>query len=281
MVEISRKFIGIWIPKEIWLDKRLTYFERCLLAEIHSLCGDDGCYASNEYLCEFFNERERKIQEGISKLKELGFIYVESFDGRTRVLKSNLSPKNDKSLFSTSEVLKSAPQTCRNPHPSHYIESKEDIKEQQQQSAAAAFSNPSKKETLPRIYGCLQNVDIPDSDKIEITQRYDADTVKNAIEWATNPQTKINKGLSPAIKWACQNKPEVPKNEIDLVASNKAYAKQYDGMKSSTGTVTVLNACVEIDYGTPYKTPLAIVYTEITFKEILHKALKSVNIKPL
>lgn len=123
---ISRNFKGIWIPAQVWLDKRLSYFERCLLAELNSLDGDDGCYASNQYLSEFFNERERKIQEGISKLKSLGYIQVSSFDGRIRVLKTNLNPENpneelqenDKSLFSTSDMLNSAPLHSGIPHPS-------------------------------------------------------------------------------------------------------------------------------------------------------------------
>ena len=131
-IEISRDFKGIWIPKEIWLDQSLTYFEKLLLSEIHSLNGKDGCFASNEYFCKFFNERERKIQEGISKLKAAGYVYQESFDGRERVLRTNLD-RNDKSLFSTSGVRNSAPLGCQNPHLSHknpyYIERKEEIKD--------------------------------------------------------------------------------------------------------------------------------------------------------
>ena len=106
MENLPRDFKGIWIPREIWLDQTLTYFEKCLLAEINSLNGSDGCYASNEYLCKFFNERERKIQDGLAKLKAKGYIYTESFDGRTRIMRTNLSPQNDKSLFSTSDLSK-------------------------------------------------------------------------------------------------------------------------------------------------------------------------------
>lgn len=106
MTSLPRDFKGIWIPKEIWLDQTLTYFEKILLAEIHSLNGEEGCYASNEYFCNFFNERERKIQDALAKLKAKGYVYQESFDGRTRVLRTNLTPENDKSLFSTSDLSK-------------------------------------------------------------------------------------------------------------------------------------------------------------------------------
>jgi hypothetical protein len=104
MDQLPRDFKGIWIDRNIWLDQSLTYFEKILLAEIDSLNGKDGCFASNEYLCNFFQEKERKIQDGLAKLKAKGYIYVESFDGRTRVLRTNLNTKNDKSLFSTAEV---------------------------------------------------------------------------------------------------------------------------------------------------------------------------------
>jgi len=120
--KFSRDFKGIWIPKEIWEDNSLTYFEKFFLAEIHSLDHPErGCYASNQYFMDFFNESERKIQDGLSKLKKFGYIRVESFDGRVRVLRSNLYP--DKTLFSTSEAQEKvskhylAPQTSPNPAP--------------------------------------------------------------------------------------------------------------------------------------------------------------------
>ncbi len=91
METFPRDFKGIWIPKELWMDDRLSYFEKLLAAEIDSLdCGDDHCYAGNDYLAAFFKERDQKISEGISKLKKLGFLSVVSFDGRKRVLQSHL-----------------------------------------------------------------------------------------------------------------------------------------------------------------------------------------------
>jgi hypothetical protein len=142
MENLPRDFKGIWISREIWLDQSLTYFEKCLLAEIHSLNGPDGCFASNEYLCNFFNERERKIQDGLAKLKAKGYLYIESFDGRTRVLRTSLTPNNDKSLFSTSGVSDSAPLPCQNPHPSLGKDTlyREKIDKKEKHAARGAFS---------------------------------------------------------------------------------------------------------------------------------------------
>lgn len=88
----NRDFKGIWIPKEIWLDSRLSALEKIILAEVDSLDnGETGCFASNKYLAEFCQCSERKASEAISKLISTGYLYVESFDGRQRVLRGRLA----------------------------------------------------------------------------------------------------------------------------------------------------------------------------------------------
>lgn len=93
---MERDFKGIWISKEIWLDARLNSLEKCILAEIDSLDSEErGCYASNDYLAEFCQCSATKVSKAISKLIELEYLFVESFDGRQRVLKSKFT-KNAK-----------------------------------------------------------------------------------------------------------------------------------------------------------------------------------------
>ena len=82
-----RDFKGIWIPKEIWLNDKLNLIEKCLLAEIDSLDGEDNCYASNLYFSKLFKIKEQNISKYISRLKKLGFIKQIGFDGRKRRLK--------------------------------------------------------------------------------------------------------------------------------------------------------------------------------------------------
>ena len=96
MDEQKRVFKGVWIPKEVWLDKRLNMLEKGILTEIDSLDNEDnGCFASNKYLSEFCQCSETKVSTAISKLINLQYIYVKSFDGRIRILKSRLS-KNER-----------------------------------------------------------------------------------------------------------------------------------------------------------------------------------------
>lgn len=85
-----RDFKGVWIPKEIWLNKELSVVDRCLLAEINSLDGENHCFATNEYFAEFFNLSESTIKRSITQLKQLGLIETEmqtTSTGSQRVIK--------------------------------------------------------------------------------------------------------------------------------------------------------------------------------------------------
>ena len=85
-----RDFKGVWIPKEIWLNKELSVVDRCLLAEINSLDGENHCFATNEYFAEFFNVSEATIKRSIAQLKQLGLIETEmqtTKTGTQRVIK--------------------------------------------------------------------------------------------------------------------------------------------------------------------------------------------------
>ena len=92
MADNERDFKGVWIPKEVWLDTRLNALEKIILTEIDSLDSSErGCWASNKHLAEFCQCSESKVSTAISKLIKLGYLYVQSFDGRLRELKSRLS----------------------------------------------------------------------------------------------------------------------------------------------------------------------------------------------
>ena len=106
MTDSKREFKGVWFPAEVWLDERLTALEKIILIEIDSLDGENGCYASNEYLAKFCQCSQSKVSSAITKLKNLGYIRVKSFDGRKRILESCIT-------FSTGQTNKnekSAPQ---------------------------------------------------------------------------------------------------------------------------------------------------------------------------
>ena len=147
MYETVRQFKGVWIPKEVWLDEKLTYFEKAVYAEIDSLDGEDGCFASNKYLAGFFGCTERHIKRALAHLCELGYVKTEMFDGRKRVIKicrifseteqmqgvTKMSPGD---INVTAGVTKMSPQRGQECHPRNsyniddniaYISSDDDI----------------------------------------------------------------------------------------------------------------------------------------------------------
>lgn len=73
---MERGFKGIWIPKEIWLDKTLTLEEKVMLVEIDSLDCGDGCFAQNAYFADFFDLSKNRVCAIIRSLKDKGYIVV-------------------------------------------------------------------------------------------------------------------------------------------------------------------------------------------------------------
>ncbi len=109
MNPISRDFKGVWIPKNVWLDTDLNALDKIILVEIDSLDnGDKGCYASNKYLAEFCQCSEVKVSRSISCLIKLGYIYIKSFDGRRREIKSLLAQGRKKTPQKNNEKYKAA-----------------------------------------------------------------------------------------------------------------------------------------------------------------------------
>tara|TARA_R100001244_G_scaffold11860_2_gene14020 strand:+ start:1078 stop:1743 length:666 start_codon:yes stop_codon:yes gene_type:complete len=95
----DRKFQGIWIPRNVYLNRDLTWIEKILLVEIDSLDkGDKGCFASNDYFAEFLNVSKTHISKSINHLIELKFLRLHSFNGRTRILKSALNSTSKQTL---------------------------------------------------------------------------------------------------------------------------------------------------------------------------------------
>lgn len=87
---MERDFKGIWIPKEIWLNKSLTMQEKLFLVEITSLDQEKGCYANNNYFANFFDISITRVSIVINNLVDKGLIASEILvnEGNKRILKT-------------------------------------------------------------------------------------------------------------------------------------------------------------------------------------------------
>jgi len=84
---MSKKFTGVWVPKAIYLDQRLTPTDKLILADIASLCLESGEYfKSNETIANEVNVSIPSVSRSIKKLTQLKLITTH-YDGRTRLIK--------------------------------------------------------------------------------------------------------------------------------------------------------------------------------------------------
>ena len=67
---------GLWIPKRVLADKRLTSSEKIVLAEIIALASKGKCSASNQHLADITALSRIQLRKIIYKLKENGYISV-------------------------------------------------------------------------------------------------------------------------------------------------------------------------------------------------------------
>lgn len=73
----ERDFKGVWIPKEIWLDKDLTMIEKLFLVEIDNLSKlEKGCIASNSHFSEFFDLSKGRCTQVVKSLESKGYLKI-------------------------------------------------------------------------------------------------------------------------------------------------------------------------------------------------------------
>jgi hypothetical protein len=107
--------------------------------------------------------------------------------------------------------------------------------EKKQQQPAAVFSKPAKKEQASptaRISPLLVDVSIPQVDKAYLSEKYDDGTISTALAWSRHPDTKPIKELAAALKWACENKIQPPKDKVpekskvDVAPYNRSFWRE-------------------------------------------------------
>lgn len=246
----QRAFKGIWIPAEIWLHPDLSFMEKTMWAEIDSLSGVDGCFASNEYFANFFGVQTTYISKVISRLIKLGLVEKVSFDGHRRVIKS-LRPPQKKNLQTTesnnkaqkSGLHKSASLGCTKVQPSQYIYNKEN----NNNSAAENlhFSGAPQAPPVVVIFSSLEKLKLSNSQKIELSKSWTEKeidiAVQRCLEWSSsssdlkkirtvlkNRDSWIDENLHQATKTTCNQQ---PKTIESMLESNQLHQTVYDALK--------------------------------------------------
>ena len=198
----ERDFKGIWIPKEIYFLKDISWMEKALLYEIDSLSKMKGCFASNKYFASFFNVSEHAISVSIRKLKKLGFVEQIAFDGRKRIIKAYIQGSK-KGQGCLDQKVKTCNSTCNST-----ISSKEEI----------SVSH----ETHPAIKVLTSGKGFKEKQQKEISAKLELHpfATKAILYWNTLPNITPHK--KPSKTWL-----EVIKS-LNMLKSGKLYKKRFD-----------------------------------------------------
>ena len=110
----SRTFKGVWIPKDLYLEKGLSWTQKLILLEVDS-CSNNGlpCFVSNEHLSQFTQASLSSVEKGISKLVQAGYLIRtrQRIDGKsTRFLRVDTSKFCD---WTTVKEAEKSPQKLR------------------------------------------------------------------------------------------------------------------------------------------------------------------------
>jgi hypothetical protein len=91
---MEREFLGVWIPKEVYLHKGLNPTEKLLLAEISSFAKNGTCFASNEHFSEFLGISKGHVSKLVTKLVRMDLIKVDLVykKGTKEVEKRTITP---------------------------------------------------------------------------------------------------------------------------------------------------------------------------------------------
>jgi hypothetical protein len=107
MNESKKEFRGVWIRASLWKRQDLTWFEKCLIAEIDCFAGN--CFASNAYLAEMMGTTESRLANALSKLRGMGLIIDGSFNGRVRQIMVSNEVSSDPTAGFTPELKQGSP----------------------------------------------------------------------------------------------------------------------------------------------------------------------------
>lgn len=231
MEVFSRDFKGIWIPKPIWLDKRLSALEKIIFAEIDSLdCEDSGCFASNEYLADFCQCSITKVSCAISKLIQLGLVYQQSFNGRTRILKSSLS-NFERQYY---RICKAGYQTLK----AENIDDKNRIDNNSHSSEAVRVEDSKPKK---HKYGKYNNVLLTEEEHATLIGMDNGDrAIEYLSEYREMKGYKAKSDYLAIKKWVFAALKEGEQRERRLQKSENSYLPNFDQRQYSKEE---LNAC--------------------------------------
>ncbi len=205
------------------------------------------------------------LRSGLRELQECGYLVKN----QQRTADGSFSNMEWNFFETPQEVKKCLPET-ENPFTDNLFTANPPLlsteclisteKKQQQAAPAAAV-----------FFDCLKDLDIPEFEKAWISSNHTESEVIQAIQWINHPSTVIKTSIIQALKWACKEKPELPKKDEEIINENKRYMQQCNIEKKLKPhlRIDIARSYLEIVYLGCQKESYAIEFTDKKFKEKL------------
>jgi hypothetical protein len=129
------------------------------------------------------------------------------------------------------------------------------------------------------FFRCIEEIGLSDKEKSSL-MKYPEDEVKQAVAFATHPETKIRKSLISTIIWAIKAKPDIPET-IDPEGNREGAMECEFTLGSKSWVMECLSKVVLFSSKSPTNcTAYEIRYDEPKFNEKLEKMLKQLKFVP-
>lgn len=258
------------INNTICKDKRLSWKARGLWLYAFSR-PDDWNFHINDLVNQGTDGRD-SVRAGLKELEDCGYlIRTQDRDENKKFTSSEWvffeTPREIKENFPQPDFPSSEKPLTENP-PLLSTDCLLSTEEEQQQQTPAKPADGA-------VFSCLEKIEIPWPDKIWICKHYDENTVHNAIAYALHPQTIIKKSLVQALKWACENQPEIPQDSNEIESANRKYAEEKEAIVRLKKGVqfNLWNLYAEFVF-IAQRDPIVLYYNQKDFKSQLDKALE-------
>jgi hypothetical protein len=93
----KREFLGVWIPKDIYLNKDLSWMEKIILIEVTSFSENGKCFATNQYFAEFLGISASRVRHIIADLIRKGYL-------KSKIIYKKNSKQVEKRILSVSST---------------------------------------------------------------------------------------------------------------------------------------------------------------------------------
>ena len=214
----QRDFKGVWIPKEIWLNRDLSVMEKLFLVEIDSLDNEQGCFASNKHFSDFFDISKGRCTQIIKSLEEKGLVSIKhEYEGKQIIRRTirvvNKVNKVDNKLNGVvnkvNEGSKKTKQGC--------LENDED-NNTINNPINNAYNNKQKNKTRHK-YGDNQNVLMTKEEHDKLSEKFPNDLEKrinNLSYYMASTGKSYKSHYMTIIAWARRDKETTQNKPLDL-----------------------------------------------------------------